>query len=1241
MGKFLLSWLFLSLSFCALSQARQDSITHSLYLIGDAGEPYVTSSILGKVVRASIESSANQATVLFLGDNVYPRGMPAEGEKNRATSEEILQTQVDWVRGLENTNTFFIPGNHDWLRGRKKGWQQITNQQHWLDSLADEKITLLPRDGCPGPVEVPISDEATLIIVDTQWFLHPWDKPDEEGPCDAKTPGDALVLLGDAFNRNAGKRIIMAAHHPLITYGEHGGVFTVKDHLFPLTAAHDNLYIPMPVIGSIYPLFRKFLGDIQDTPHPLYKEMIRGINSVLREHPGSIYVAGHEHALQAIAKDSTYYIVSGSGVKVSHVKKKKFSRFAANTTGFVKADILESGAVCFTFFQVDSDFPDGKIIFRDSLPAVKSIKSSIADSRPDFSNKVVRVNASDQYSVGKGTRKMFGENYRAAWSQEIEVPVIDLVTERGGLTITQKGGGMQTLSLRLEDSTGREYVLRSIEKFPEKAVPEMFQKTFIQDLVQDQISAAHPYAAIVIPPLADAAGIYHTNPKIVFIPDDPKLGIYREAFANTLALYEERPAGDWSDKAFFGNSEDIVNTSKVLEKQLKDNENRADQSFVLRSRLFDLWISDWDRHDDQWRWAKFEMKDGERYRPVPRDRDQAFFVNEGFISKLWSRKWAMPKFEGFGEEIRWPSGLSYNARYFDRTFLTELEKEEWISIAKDLQQRLTDEVIESSIRAWPKEIFDLHGAEVIRKLKARRSRLVEYAISHYEFLAKEVDVVGSNKGEWFEITRLPAGNVNVKMSNINKQGEKGKKQYEREFQKAETRFINIFAMGGDDRIELNGEAKKSITVRVIGGDGTDSLMDKSTVKGLGKKTLFYDTRPAPEVVSKGETADRTSSDPSVNTYDRKAFKYDRLAPLIIGNYNPDDGLFIGGGFYFQKEGFRKVPFKSRHIGLASFAPRTNSYNFLYRGDFTDVIGKWGIEVNADLKAPNYVNNFFGMGNESVYNSDIDDDAQFDLDNSIDYYRFRFEEFRFEANLTRNIGSFGRLEIGPAYQHVEIEDPDGPRYIDEFAEELPYNLYEESNNYLGINWSVTIDKKNHQQTPSRGITFNLAGRNMAGPDSRSSDFSSYDGSLSFYQSFSAPARVVFAARVGAGLNTGDYEFYQAQILDGKTELRGFRKTRFYGDKKFYTNLEMRVKLFRIRTYLFPASLGIVAFHDFGRVWYKDGQGVDPSTPSGRSNAWHKGWGGGIWFTPFNLTVLSLEAAHSNEGNLGYVRLGFLF
>jgi hypothetical protein len=998
----------------------------------------------------------------------------------------------------------------------------------------------------------------------------------------------------------------------------------------------------MPGIGSIYPLYRSVLGDIQDTAHPLYKELSKTIRSLLAEYPGSVYAAGHEHGLQFIVKDSTYFIGSGSGVKTNHVKKKKFSRFAATKTGFVKADVFGDGKVQFTYYEVGPDAPDGRVIFEESLPPLKSVQlARLEGEQRDFKNKVVKVRASSQYIAGKGRRKIFGDNYRTAWAQEIEVPVIDLASEKGGLTITQKGGGMQTLSLRLEDPDGREYVLRSIEKFPEKAVPEMFRKTFVQDLVQDQISAAHPYAATVIPPLADAAGIYHTNPKIVYIPDDPLLGIYREDFSNTLALFEERPAGDWSDKAFFGNSEDIINTSKVLEKVTKDNENRVDQNFVLRSRLFDLWIGDWDRHDDQWRWASFESKDGETYRPVPRDRDQAFFVNEGIIPKLWSRRWALPKFEGFNDEVRWPSGLSYNARYFDRSFLTEPDQEDWFNTAKDLQKRLTDEVIEAAIREWPKEIFDLHGAEVIRKLKARRARLVEYAIAHYKFLAREVDVVGSNKREWFDIKRLPEGDVSVRMYNINKQGEKGKKAYERLFRRSETKFINVYALGGDDKIEVDGDASKSIILRMIGGDGADSLIEASHVNGLRKKTLYFDTKAGSTIVSKGEAANRTSKDPAVNTYDRKAFKYDRLAPLIFGNFNPDDGLFIGGGLYYQKEGFRKVPFKSRHIALASVAPRTNSYNFLYRGDFTDVFGKWGLEVNADLKAPNYVNNFFGMGNETVYDSEIEDKPGFDLDNSIDYYRFRFEELRIETNLTRSFGGFGRLEVGPAWQRIEIERPEGDRFIDEFASTLPYDLYAEYNNYAGVNWNFTLEKKNSVQTPSRGIAFTVAGRNMAGLDRRTSNFSSYETSFSLYQSLRAPARLVFAARVGAGLNTGDYEFYQAQILDGKTELRGFRKTRFYGDRKFYTNLEMRFKLFTIRTYLFPASLGVLAFHDLGRVWYKDDNGIDPSAPSGKSGKWHKGWGGGVWFTPFNLTVLSLEAGHSDEGTLAYVRLGFLF
>ena len=1167
MTKFLLVIVTCFLFYPVFAQPENDSITYSLFLVGDAGEPYVVDSPLGKVLREHLKKSGRNTTVLFLGDNIYPKGMPGPYEKGRVAGEKIIQAQVDWIKDLE-VNGIFIPGNHDWLRGRRHGWGQIANQQQWLDSLKDKNITFLPKDGCPGPVEIPLNDQATLVILDTQWFLHPWSKPAEESECDAKTPSEVLLLLDDIFVRNAGKRIIMAAHHPLITYGEHGGVFTLRDHIFPFLSVNPKLYIPLPIIGSVYPLYRKWLGDIQDTSHPLYKEMIKGISNLMAQYPGSIYAAGHEHSLQAIVKDSTYFVVSGSGVKTTVVKKKKYSRFAADVKGFVRADIFKNGRVRFEYYQVDKDYPEGKILFKDSTSELNPGTSVEASKEQiDFSGKVVRIKASEQYAAGKGKEKILGENYRKAWSQEIEVPVFDLGKERGGLKILQKGGGMQTLSLRLEDSTGREFVLRSVEKFPEKAVPEMFRKTFIQDLVQDQISASHPYAALVTPALAEAAGIYHTNPKTVYIPDDPRLGIYRKDFANTLALFEERPAGDWSDKAFFGNSTNIINTSKVLEKLAKDNDNQVDQSFVVRNRLFDIWIGDWDRHDDQWRWATIETKKGEIYRPVPRDRDQTFFVNEGIIPKIWSRRWALPKFEGFDEDIDWPSGLSFNARYFDRSFLTALHEEDWITTAKDLQQRLTDDVIESSIKGgWTAEIYKLHGDQIIRKLKARRSKLVNYAQSHYKFLARAVDVVGSNKHEQFEVSRQPNGDVHVNVFKLDKKGEPGKKLYDRLFKRSETKSIRLYGLGGDDKFKITGSSPKSILVRVIGGEGADSLADSSHVGGLRKRTLYYDLEKSAQIVSAGEVGDRTSSDPAVNVYDRKAFKYDRLAPIIFGNFNPDDGIFLGAGFYFQKEGFRKSPFKSRHVVLASYAPRTSSFNFSYRGDFTDVIGKWGMEINADIKVPNYVNNFFGLGNETIFDRDIDEKPGYDLERPIDYYRFRFEEIRLETYLTRRIGGFASLKFGPAVQRIEIEDPDEDRFIDEFSASLPYNLYSEYNNYLGLSWDFTLDKRNNLQLPSRGIVLKITGRNMAGTDKRANNFSSYEGSFSIYQSFRYPARVVFAARVGGGFNRGNYEFYQAQILDGKTELRGFRKTRFYGDSKFYTNLEMRIKLVE-HSYLF--------------------------------------------------------------------------
>jgi hypothetical protein len=563
-------------------------------------------------------------------------------------------------------------------------------------------------------------------------------------------------------------------------------------------------------------------------------------------------------------------------------------------------------------------------------------------------------------------------------------------------------------------------------------------------------------------------------------------------------------------------------------------------------------------------------------------------------------------------------------------------------VAEDLKEDLSDEVIEKAIRQWPPEIFDQHGEQIIRRLKARRENIVAEALSHYEFLSREVNVTGSDKREAFALQRLANGDVHVSVYKISKKGEREKKLYDRVFRKNETREIRLFGMNGDDIFEVSGSAPNSILVRVIAGGGNDVLTDTSEVNALRRKTLFYDEGGQGTFESSGEVKDLRAADPSVNEYSRSEFEYDRVAPLLYGNYNFDDGLFIGAGLLWLKHGFRKDPFSQRHLFLASFAPLTESYDFHYQGKFTDFAGQWDLEVEADIKAPNYVNNFFGMGNESVFDRDIGD-KDTGVDEAIQYYRYRFEEVSFIPSISRDVGWWGRVKFGPLLQRIEMEEPRAGqnRYIEDYAATLPTNLFSEFKTFGGVAWQLNAGSRGDELFNQRGSLFSLSGKHMAGLTKGTDDFSSYDASLSIFHSFRERSRLVFAGRVGRGINHGQYPFYQAQILDGKTMIRGFRKTRFYGDAKLFANLEVRLRLLDFRSYLFPASFGILAFHDVGRIWYKNEDGVDPTAEGGRSALWHQGWGGGLWFTPFNLTVLSVEAGHSREGLLGYVRLGFLF
>ena len=1207
-------------------QDQKDPI-YSVFLIGDAGEPKQNPVL--DLLKVELDKVGNKGAAIFLGDNIYPQGMPPEGHKFRANAEIAIDGQIESVKDFKGT-TVFVPGNHDWSQGRTYGVEWLRRQETYVENKLDSQNVWIPTGGCPGPIEVNMSDSLMLVVVDTQWFLHRGEKPERGSGCESTSLIEFASNFQDVLKRNAHKKVVVATHHPMYTYGIHGGIFSWKDHLFPFTASSKtrDFYLPMPVIGSIYPLYRKWFGNIQDTAHPVYQQFQNIMVGLMKEHPDIIHVAGHEHALEHIKTEGMDFIVSGAGSKNNaRVIQKGNAKFATNTQGFGRLDYYADGTTELTFITPENT--EAKKLYAETI-SKKPFRPSPEDLMAKYSNlsfagKDTVFAASKLYDNRSNFHlKMFGENYREEWAAKIDVPMFDIGSEKGGLEILQRGGGHQTISLRLEAEDGKQYVLRSMDKNPALTLPEDFRDTFIKSIVQDGISASHPYAPFIIPYFAEAAGIFHTNPKVVYIPDDPRFGIHREDFANTLALFEERANKENISEPFFGAGDDVVSSPDLYEKLRKDNDNRVDQVFVAKNRLFDFWLGDWDRHDDQWRWVEYDRKDDEKlYKPIPRDRDQAFFAGEGLFKKIASSKWAQPALKGFQDDIDYIPGLgAYRIRYFDRIFMTEVSLEEWLNEANALKTALTDDLIEETIKRWPNEIYELHGEEIIRKLKNRRDNLDKYAEDYYKLISKQVDVLASDKQELFKVERLDNENTKVTVYKISKKGNTDKVIYERTFKTSETREVRLFGFDGDDRYEVSGEVDQGIKVMIIAGADNDIIEDRSRVKGGPKKTIVYDNKVGTEITAGPETRDLTTDkDPNVNLYNRQEFDFNLLAPLVSANYNPDDGVFIGGGVLIKTDGFRKSPYATRHKILANYAFATSSYNFSYDLNVIDALGKLDFSLTAEANAPNFVNNFFGLGNETDYDSDLDER----------YYRTRFEEYTLRPTMTFNVGKNAVLNFGPTFRAVEVEDSQD-RFIRDFSDALTTsnNIFEQKT-YAGGTVGFHFDETSEQISPKKGVDFNLVFDYQGGLNDVSKNSAALKTNVAFHFSFAEPSRTVFSTRFGYEKIFGDFEFFQSAQLDGFNNLRGYRRYRFSGESSFYHQFEMRVKLLDWRSYILPSEVGLVLFNDLGRVWV-DGED---------SNKIHHGYGGGLYLTPFNFAAINILMAVSEESVLPLVKFGFYF
>ncbi|HVG39974.1 MAG TPA: hypothetical protein VM888_00085, partial [Chitinophagaceae bacterium] len=911
--------------------------------------------------------------------------------------------------------------------------------------------------------------------------------------------------------------------------------FGLKEWIFPLTVLNKYAYVPIPFV---YPLARAVFGNVQDVNHPLYRTMTNTIENALinSKHPNYITVAGHEHSLQMILKDSLHYIVSGSGSNLTKVKtgthkldtgeihinqdpnldKEEASTpgktllFSELKYGFAMIEVHKSGRSEVNFYTYQStslNRPD----YSHPLKTLDTIQTKLSKyDIPKLPDSIIAT-ANERLRQRGLKSALMGRNYREEWTTPLSVPVLDMGTEMGGLSPTKQGGGKQTRSLRLVDNQGKEYALRSIRKFPEAAIPEDLRSPLFSDIVNDGISASYPFASLSVSPIAKAAGVPNIRRKLLYIPDDPRLGRFRDAFKNNMAVLEERlPLG----------IKKADNTDELVIKLAKDNDNHVDQREVLKARLVDNFIMDFDRHEDQWQWATRDTGKGKIYYPIPRDHDQAFFVNEGLLPGFASRPWFVPELQGFRATAKNIKTFNKPARNFDRFFLNELNEEDWRKQADTFVQAMTDDVILQAMQQQPKELMAFHTNRIAETLKQKRKTFVEQMVAYYKFISKEVNIVGTNQRELFTIDKQDNGFAHVTINKLTKNGQVSSLFYNRVFDPTVTKELRIYGLEDDDSFVVRG-GNTPIKVRIVGGAGNDQFVNE----GTGGKLLVYDVNFEENKFfgNEGGFTKKLSNDPQVNMYNRLFYRYSFFKPSLSAAYNVDDGLYLGISLEAVTQGFRKEPYHMRHKLLANRALQTSSFHFNYEGDFIKAVGNSDLLIRADVRAPINITNFFGIGNETTY----------DKSKGIRYYRARYDIVNASLLLRRQLQSWMRFHYGATMQYFKLDrEQNSDKFVSNTAVNGldPKTLYT-GKLYAGAEMGFDIDSRLNKVLPTRGLLFDASVRPLFSINGDNHNITQANADFKLFASFGPTARLVYVVRFGGGRNFGNFEFQQAQYLSG--------------------------------------------------------------------------------------------------------------
>ncbi|RLJ67145.1 hypothetical protein CLV86_0631 [Lacinutrix venerupis] len=1167
-------------------QLEAQEISKSIYMTSNLGSDKNTNAqkILEAIVNASQKD--NNAAFIALGNSTRKNGFP-KNETLRKAEEDFLKTEV--LKPLSNFNgqVIFIPGKNEWNKG---GHKNIDDLESYLQD--NSKAKFWPNDGCPIERET-LSDEVELVMVDTQWYLEDWDKyPYINNKCEIKTREQFFLEFKDELKDEQNKTIVVALHHPVLT-ATRQGLINRMGGLSKQAYYHNDMQY---LVGTLETLASQF-NDV-------------------------IFVSGADKNLQFLMDDDIPQIISGAAGKTTKTNAEvDKGYFGTNQPGFAKLNVFKDGSSEVEIYTLEGE--QTKKVYSKQIKLKKGTLEDFSyHKNSDFgSTQKASIYTKEEVNKSGFYKWFFGEHYRDIYGREIEAPVLFLDSLPHNVKAITEGGGNQSRSLRLIDDNENEYTVRELRKsgvrfiqskIKNHYVLDYMEDTVAEEIVQDYYTTAQPYAQFAINELLDAIDIAHANPKIVYLPKQERLGRFNENYGDKLYMFEEHVGDENKEFKTFGNADDIISTKDMLLELQNDKDAKIDEDSYLRARLFDMLIGDWDRHEDQWRWALHEQNNGELlYKPIPRDRDQAFSKYDGvfpFILKAVSP--LARNMQTYAPEVQNVKTFNNAVYYLDKNFINTSSWQDWEKQAKNIQNNLTDEVIDNAFANLLKDTKDESIDNIKSILKQRRENMVSIAKDYYNYFKEHEIIVATNKDNTINVLRLPNGETKVTVL------QKNKTIFENTYTKEETKEIWLFALDGNDNITVSGEGNNYIKLKVFGGEENDiyNIENKRAVK-------VYDYKSKKNTFNTPVSKKLTDSY-NINNYNPQKRKYSNNVLLPTIGFDPDAGFNAGLTNTYTTYSLLRNPFTTQHTFNASYYSATQGFEFSYNGEFAHIFHNWNLGLDARVTSENFATNFFGIGNETQYNEDAVD---------MDFNRTKIKQWHFQPSLIYKTS-------GNVSGHVaaRIESHEVANINNGFAQTY-FNANDdvfENQIYAGAEVGVEFNnKKGLLSLPKRGIALGiLAGYKQTLDSEFDNKFTYVKPTVSFIYPLHESGLATLATKAQANFIIGDnYEFYHAATLGGNTSLRGYRNERFLGKTSFFQTTDLRLCFIEQETGFIPLRIGVTGGYDLGRVWIENEN----------SNKWHSSYGGSIFINGFQAFTANIGYYTSTEDSRIIFTAGFRF